>query len=65
MAPVGPEIWKFEPPNTAATMPAITAVTMPAVAPAPDVTPKPSASGNATNATVTPASRSTRQWRGA
>ncbi len=64
IAPVGPEICRWLPPNTAATMPATTAVIRPAAAPTPDATPKPSASGNATMPTVTPASRSRAQlWR--
>lgn len=58
MAPVGPEIWMFEPPKTAATRPATTAVTRPAAAPAPELIPKARASGRATMPTVAPAARS-------
>ena len=36
IAPVGPETCTFDPPNTAATTPAMIAVTSPASAPAPD-----------------------------
>ena len=64
MAPVGPDTWTCEPPNTAATSPATIAVTSPASAPAPDAMPKPSASGSATMPTVSPASRSARHERG-
>ena len=39
MAPVGPDTWTFEPPKTAATMPATTAVTRPAAAPTPELMP--------------------------
>ena len=35
IAPVGPDTWTFEPPNTAATRPATTAVISPAAAPTP------------------------------
>lgn len=55
IAPVGPETWRWEPPKTAARMPATMAVTSPAAAPAPEATPKPSARGRATIPTVTPA----------
>ena len=58
IAPVGPDTCRLDPPNTAAAAPATIAVTSPAVAPTPDATPKASANGNATTATVTPASRS-------
>src|SRR5690606_7302393 len=58
MAPVGPETWNRDPPNTAATAPAITAVTRPAAGPTPELTPNARASGNATTPTVSPASRS-------
>ncbi len=58
IAPVGPETWRFDPPKTAATVPATTAVARPACAPRPDATPKASASGSATIATVMPATRS-------
>ena len=64
MAPVGPDTWTCEPPNTAATSPATIAVTSPASAPAPDAMPKPSASGSATMPTVSPASMSERHERG-
>ena len=64
IAPVGPETWMLEPPKTAATMPAITAVISPLAAPAPELTPKASASGRATMPTVTPAMRSPFQVRG-
>ena len=64
MAPVGPDTWTCEPPNTAATSPATIAVTSPASAPAPDAMPKPSARGSATMPTVSPASRSPRHERG-
>src|SRR5690606_25287623 len=63
IAPVGPDTWRLEPPNTAASAPAITAVASPASAPSPEDTPKPSASGRATTATVRPASRSRRGRR--
>ncbi len=58
IAPVGPETCTFEPPNTAATRPAMMAVIKPAVAPRPAVIPKASASGTATTPTVRPASTS-------
>lgn len=58
IAPVGPETWRCEPPNTAATISATTAVTRPAAAPAPEATQKPSARGRATTPTVMPAMRS-------
>src|SRR5688500_13162756 len=58
IAPVGPDTCRLEPPNTAASAPATIAVTSPAAAPRPDATPNPSASGNATTATVRPATRS-------
>ena len=41
----GPETWKFDPPNTAATMPATIAVINPAAAPRPVVTPNARARG--------------------
>ena len=64
MAPVGPETWNREPPKIAATTPATTAVINPAVAPMPDETPNPSASGNATMPTVRPAMTSRRTvWK--
>ena len=47
MAPVGPLTCTFDPPNTAATMPATTAVTSPAAGPTPELTPNASASGMA------------------
>ena len=58
IAPVGPDTWMFEPPNTAATSPATIAVMSPASAPAPELTPNASASGSATMPTVRPAMRS-------
>ena len=64
MAPVGPETCTFEPPKIAATNPATIAVTSPLSAPAPELTPKASASGNATIPTVTPDSTSPRHVRG-
>ncbi len=61
IAPVGPETWKFEPPNTPAIRPATIAVVSPAAAPRPVVMPNARASGSATTATVTPAIASSRQ----
>ena len=61
IAPVGPETCTFEPPKTAAMMPATIAVMSPASALTPELTPKPRASGSATMPTVTPATRSDRQ----
>lgn len=58
MAPVGPLIWKGAPESDPMTNPAITAVTRPAEAVAPDATPKASANGRATAATVNPANKS-------
>ena len=63
MAPVGPDTWTWLPPKIAATRPAMIAVTRPAAAPAPDATPKPSASGRATTPTVSPDMRSLAQER--
>lgn len=63
MAPVGPDTCRFDPPNNAARAPATTAVARPASAPSPEETPKPRASGSATIATVSPASRSLRGLR--
>ena len=60
IAPVGPDTWTCDPPNTAATRPATTAVTRPAAAPTPELIPNASASGNATTPTVTPARTSRR-----
>src|SRR3954452_18941173 len=51
IAPVGPDTWTCEPPNTAATRPAMIAVTSPARAPSPVVIPNASASGSATTLT--------------
>ena len=64
MAPVGPDTWTWEPPNTAATRPATTAVISPAAAPTPELIPNASASGSATTPTVMPARMSRRQVRG-
>ena len=58
IAPVGPEIWNEAPPSSPITMPPRMAVTRPAAGVAPEETPKASASGSATAATVTPLSRS-------
>ncbi len=55
IAPVGPDTWTLEPPNTAATNPATIAVTTPAPAPRPVVIPNARASGRATTPTVRPA----------
>lgn len=55
IAPVGPDTWTFEPPNTATTRPATIAVISPAAAPRPVVMPNASASGSATTPTVRPA----------
>ena len=63
IAPVGPETCTFDPPKTAARMPATMAVTMPASADRPELTPNPRASGRATMPTVIPAIRSPRQVR--
>ncbi len=63
IAPVGPDTWRFDPPNRAASAPATTAVASPASAPRPEETPNPSARGRATIATVSPASRSRRGLR--
>ena len=63
IAPVGPDTWTCEPPNTAATSPATTAVTSPAAAPTPELMPNASASGSATTPTVRPASTSRRHDR--
>src|SRR3954468_6870568 len=60
IAPVGPDTCRFDPPKMAATAPAITAVISPACAPSPEVTPNANANGNATTATVNPATRSRR-----
>ena len=58
IAPVGPLTWTLLPPKTAARIPATMAVVIPAAAPTPDATPKPSARGRATRATMRPAERS-------
>ena len=58
MAPVGPEIWKDAPDSSPMTMPPMMAVTSPAAGVAPEDTPKASARGSATAATVTPERRS-------
>ena len=63
MAPVGPDTWTDDPPNTAATMPATIAVTMPAVAPPPRRRRSPGREGRATTPTVSPASKSPRHER--
>ena len=63
MAPVGPETWMLEPPNTAAMTPATMAVIRPLSAPAPELTPKARASGSAMMPTVSPATMSPRQVR--
>ena len=63
IAPVGPVTWRFEPPKIAARAPATIAVIRPARAPSPEAAPKASASGSATTATVSPASRSFRGLR--
>lgn len=60
IAPVGPDTWTLDPPNTAATSPATTAVMSPAAAPTPELIPNASASGRATTPTVTPARMSRR-----
>jgi hypothetical protein len=58
IAPVGPLTWKFDPPKNAATIPATIAVVTPTAGDTPVETANPSASGRATIATVTPATRS-------
>jgi len=54
MGPVGPEICDGVPPNTEAKNPMAMAPYRPAMGPAPDATPKASASGSATTAAVRP-----------
>ena len=58
MAPVGPLIWKDAPLSSPMIAPPMMAVTRPAAGVAPEDTPKASARGSATAATVTPESRS-------
>lgn len=58
MAPVGPEIWKDAPEKKLIISPPRMAVTRPAAAVAPELTPKASARGSATAATVIPDIRS-------
>ena len=63
IGPVGPDIWDFVPPNTAAKKPTATAPYIPAIAPSPDATPNASDTGNPTTAAVTPPKRSPRNVR--
>ena len=63
MAPVGPEICRWDPPKTAARKPATIAVMSPCSAVRPELTPNPSAKGRATMPTVAPARRSFGQER--
>ena len=61
IGPVGSEINRVVPPNSAANRPTITAPYSPACGPSPEATPKVSANGNETTAVVTPPARSTVQ----
>ena len=54
IGPVGPETCAGVPPKSAAKKPTKMAPYMPATGPAPEATPKASASGSATTAAVTP-----------
>ena len=63
-APVGPPICTLEPPNSEMKKPATTAVTSPLSGEAPEATAIAMARGNATIATVTPATTSERNvWK--
>jgi hypothetical protein len=60
-APVGPPIWKREPPSAEMSSPATTAVSSPLSGVVPLATASAIASGSATIATVRPASASLRK----
>ena len=60
-APVGPPIWKREPPSAETRKPATTAVSRPLSGEAPLATASAIASGRATIATVSPANASRRK----
>lgn len=63
-APVGPPIWKREPPNAEIRKPATTAVTRPLSGVVPEAIASAIASGRATIATVSPAIASWRKSAG-
>ena len=58
MAPVGPDTWRSEPPNTPATSPATMAVVSPTAGLRPAAMAKARARGRATTPTVMPATTS-------